>query len=333
MNAAEEDAKFYSHMQQIMLYHQILLRDKVRNELFCAALKRCVTSETRVLDIGSGSGVWAITAAKLGAKKVTAIEGDATMIPVIQNHARENGVADKIEIVHGNSQEINLRHKYEVVVSETIGNQAFEENIIKTMIDARERFLAPGGILIPQKVALVAAPAHLESETETPLGVPLKTEYIKNLALNLNSIVADKSQLRILEKSVKLLEVDLSEIAAEPTFTGLTGNWKLKNISEANVFALWAEAELSDGIVLDTWNTINWSPVVCRFKPYNKKSGELRLDLNLNQKQYHWTVRVPSAPEEKAQSYTPFFAYAKLKFDARLAPKKRKPRKETAPGE
>ncbi len=326
MNVAEEDEQFYARLLHILHYHRILLRDEARNILFYEALKRYVSANTRVLDIGSGSGIWAITAAKLGAKKVTAIEADAVMIPVIQAHARENGVADKIEIIHGNSQEIKLPHKFEIIISETIGNQAFDENIVGTMIDARKRFLARGGVIIPQKLALVAAPAHMKNDSELPLGVPLQTDYIKNLALNLTSIVTDKSALGLLGKAVKLLEVDLREVTEEPNFTNLCGRWNLEEVSKANVVALWAQTELADGINLDTWDTINWSPVVCRFKPFALEAGELQLNLNFNAKQYHWTLRTDG--DEKPQSYTPFFAYAKLKFDSRFTPKKRKSRQQ-----
>jgi SAM-dependent methyltransferase len=325
----EQDDHFYTHVQHALLYHKIMLRDEARNVLFYEALKRYVTSETRVLDIGSGSGVWAITAAKLGARKVTAIESDPVMIPIIQAHVRENGVADKVEIIHGNSYEINLRHKYELIISETIGNQAFDESIVVTMIDARKRFLARDGILIPQKLALVGAPGHFEQETGMPLGVPIKTEYLKNLAFNITSRVVDKNELRILADPVTLLEVDFREITEEPNFQGLIGRWNLEDVSKANVVALWARSELTDGITLDTWKTICWQAVVCPFKAYELKQGELEFHLNFDAKQYHWTARVTSAPEEKPQSYTPFFAYAKLKSASQFAPRRRKVRKKS----
>lgn len=325
-----EDVRFFDHVQKVLLYHQTLLRDEARNVLFYDALKRHVTNETRVLDIGAGSGVWAVAAAQLGAKKVTAIESDSAMISIIQAHARENGVAGKIEIIHGSSLEVNTRHKYEIILSETIGNQAFDENIIVTMIDARKRFLARDGVLIPQTIALAAAPAHLETETESPLGVPLKTGYINNLAVNLASKIADRNQLRILAEAVVLLEVDLRDIAEEPNFQNLIGRWNLKNVSEANVIALWAHSELTDGVRLDAWDTTSWLPTVCRFKSFAQKEGELEFNLNFNAKQHHWTVRLASAPEEKPRSYTPFFAFAKLKSDSQFSPRKRKPRKNPA---
>ncbi|HMS40759.1 MAG TPA: 50S ribosomal protein L11 methyltransferase, partial [Pyrinomonadaceae bacterium] len=65
-NNSDEDTAFYSRIQQTLVYHQGLLRDELRNKLFYESLKSRVTGETKVLDIGAGSGVWAIAAARLG---------------------------------------------------------------------------------------------------------------------------------------------------------------------------------------------------------------------------------------------------------------------------
>jgi precorrin-6B methylase 2 len=322
--AAEKDAQFYQHMQQALLYHQFLLRDEVRNKLFYEALKRTVTSESRVLDIGSGSGVWAIAAAKLGAKSVTAIESNYSMIPMIMAHAAENGVADRIEIISGFSRDIDLKHKYDVIVSETIGNQAFEEDIIGTMVDARERFLAPGGSMIPQKVALMAAPAHLISETETPTGVPITTNYLKNLSLNVTGRLAVKEHLEMLGSPAKLLEVDLRECDAAQNLNGLSAEWDVEDLSRANVIVLSAQSELVDGVVLDTMKTLTWMPVVCRFRPFDTVTGRLIFELSVDEKQYHWTVR---SGEGVTQSYSPIFAYTKIKLDSQRAPSRRRKRK------
>ncbi len=322
---AEKDALFYQHMQEMLRYHQFMLRDEERNKIFYEALERLVTSDTRVLDIGSGSGVWAIAAAKLGAKSVTAIESNTPMIPLIMAHAAENGVSDRIKIVNGLSLDVNLKHKYDLIVSETIGNQAFDENIVPTMVDARQRFLAKGGVLLPQRVALKAAPAHLSDEGRpTPRGVPVSTNYLNGLALNITSKIANKDQLELLDAPAKLLEVDLRSCDAEPNLGGLTAEWAPGDLSKVNVIALWAECELADDIVLDTWHTTNWMPVVCRFKPFDGTSGKLQFTLNIDAQLYHWTVRSDGFA---AQAYTPIFAYTKIKLDSRRAPRQVKPRK------
>ena len=322
--ASGPDPQFYQHMQQLLLYHQSLLRDEERNRLFFKALESVVTSDTRVLDIGSGSGVWAITAAKLGAKSVTAIEENPPLIPVIMAHAAENGVADRIEIINGLSLDAELKHKYDVVVSETIGNQAFDENIIPTMVDARERFLAEGGQLIPQKIALKAAPAHLITETASPQGVALSTSYINNLSFNVSSRALTKDQVELIADPVKLVDVDLRDCTLEQDLSGMVAEWSIDDLSRANVIAIWAECELVDGVVLDTWKTSSWMPVVLRFRPMPEEKGTLRFGLSIDQKLYHWTVGSGSGT---MQAYTPVFAYTKIKLDSLRAPEPIKPRK------
>lgn len=322
--AAEKDEEFYQHMQKSLLYHQVMLRDEARNLPFYEALKRTVTPDSRVLDIGSGSGIWAVTAARLGAKNVTAVEENTAMVPVIMAHARENRVADRIKIVNGNSQEINLKERYDIIVSETIGNEAFEEFIVPTMVDARERFLAPGGVLIPQRVALVGTPIHLASETKMPAGVPITSNYLQNLALNISGKIGNRTLMEPLGEPIKLAEVDLRECDAHPNVSGLSAEWKLNNLSRANAIALSAEAELTDGVVLDTWNTASWMPLVCRFRPFEQKKGWLRFNLSIDSKLYHWTVCTDESP--MPQAYTPVFAYTKLKLDSRFAPRRSRKR-------
>ncbi len=314
---SEKDEQFYHQVQESLVYHQILLRDERRNKLFYKALKSVINSESRVLDIGSGSGVWAIAAARLGAKSVTAIESNQTMLPVIMGHAAENGVSDRVTIINGTSHNVKLKHKFDVIVSETIGNQAFDENIIPTMVDARSRFLAPGGKMIPQKVALMAAPVNVLTEGKTPLGVPIGANYISSMALNLPMKIFNKADLKLLDSPKKLIEVDLRNCDSDQSLADLSASWNLKSLHRANAVALWAECELVDGIVLDVWDTTNWMPIVCRFRSFEEKKGTLNFSLTISGKLYHWKVESAGM----MQAYAPVFAYTKLKFDSMRAPR------------
>jgi hypothetical protein len=82
------------------------------------------------------------------------------LIPVIEALARENGVADRVEAVLGDARQVRLASTFDVVVSEMVGNEAFEEGLRPVLERARRRFLRPGGALIPEWVALVAAPVR-----------------------------------------------------------------------------------------------------------------------------------------------------------------------------
>lgn len=65
------------------------------------ALEECMVPGSTVLDVGTGSGVLAIAAAKLGARSVLAIDADATAVKVAGENIERNGVADRVCVQHG----------------------------------------------------------------------------------------------------------------------------------------------------------------------------------------------------------------------------------------
>lgn len=76
----DAEVRLYDHVNQLLAGHEKLLSDAERNKLLYEALKKHVTSERSVLDIGSGTGIWAVAAATLGAKRVVAIEEEPLLI-------------------------------------------------------------------------------------------------------------------------------------------------------------------------------------------------------------------------------------------------------------
>ena len=123
------EAQVYNHVRQLLNDHEKMLADGARNKAFYQALAERVNSESVVLDIGAGFGIWAITAARLGAKKVVAVESNELLIGVIKKIARECGVGDRVQPVFGYSTQIALAREFDIVVSETIGFDGFDEAI------------------------------------------------------------------------------------------------------------------------------------------------------------------------------------------------------------
>src|SRR5436853_683576 len=111
MKTNEEDNRLYQHTLHVFRMHEPLLNDATRNRAFYASLKKHVAAGATVLDIGSGTGLWAIAAARLGASKVVAIERDSLLIPIIRTLARENQVADKIEVLESDSRQFKTRDR------------------------------------------------------------------------------------------------------------------------------------------------------------------------------------------------------------------------------
>lgn len=301
------------HIHHIFRAHKELLDDAVRNRAFYSALRERVTGDSAVLDIGAGAGIWAIAAAMMGAKRVVAIEKDELLAALIHSLARENRVQDKVEIIKGDSREIKLGKDFDVLISETIGNVGFDEEIVPILIDARKRFLKRGGVLIPGSVALVAAPASLKGQSnKTPSGVPLSSDYFNSLSLNIPVVLGDKSRLKLVSARKEMIRVELATIRKPPALGNLAARWKLKNTNEVNCFAVWAEATLTEGVELATLDTTSWSPIVYLIKPFARAQGELQFKLDLSEQSNYWSASLSNRSGEETQAYSPVLAFASL---------------------
>jgi predicted RNA methylase len=140
--------------------HIKMLNDHARTAFFISALQQTVQPGDVVLDIGTGSGVLAIAAARAGAKKVYAIEA-GRMAEIAEKIVKQTEVAGKIEIIRGWSTNISLPEKADVLVSEIIGDDPLKENILPVFIDARARLLKPGAKIIPHLMKLFVLPVQV----------------------------------------------------------------------------------------------------------------------------------------------------------------------------
>ena len=301
------------HTHHIFRAHQALLEDSLRNRAFYSALRKHIREDSTVLDIGSGTGLWAIAAAKLGAKRVVAIERDGLLAALIRNLVRENEVGNRVEIVQGDSREITLGRNFDVIISETIGNLGFDEQIVPILIDARKRFLKRGGVIIPASVALMAAPAHLRNRSKKTLaGVQLAYSYFDALNLNIPIMLKQRSGLRLASEPRELIRVDFDVIKKPPDLRNLTASWKLSNASDINCIAVWAQATLTEGVELSALDAASWQPIVYMIRPFKKNRGEFEFKLDLSEKSNYWTASLLSKGEPETQSYSPVLAYVAL---------------------
>jgi hypothetical protein len=122
--------------------HIRMLEDAPRTAGFIRAIEAKVRPGDTVVDIGTGTGILAMAAARSGAKHVYAIEAGA-----IAGHAERviaaNGLADRISVLRGWSSTVSLPQRADVLVTETIGSDPLDERILETVADARRRLLTP----------------------------------------------------------------------------------------------------------------------------------------------------------------------------------------------
>lgn len=152
--------------QSVPRWHFDMLRDEARNAAFDAAIRRAVTPGTHVLDIGAGSGLLSLMAARAGAGRVVACEENPAIADVARAIVAANGQADRIRVVTGTSTALDLDSDLEgradVIVSEIVSNNLLAEGVLRTLADAATRLLAPGGQMIPAGGAVMVALAQLD---------------------------------------------------------------------------------------------------------------------------------------------------------------------------
>lgn len=130
--------------------------DPVRMEAYVRALSRAVKPGSVVVDIGAGTGIFSLLAAKAGARRVHAIEPNPA-VWLISDLAAENGVGDRITIHHSTSYEVALDERADLIVSDLRGILPLHAENTAVLRDARERLLAPGGVLLPERDTLHVA--------------------------------------------------------------------------------------------------------------------------------------------------------------------------------
>jgi len=132
-----------------------MINDTARTDTYVEALRQVVEPGSVVVDIGTGTGLFAIKACQFGARKVYAIEV-SNIISLAKQIAVDNHCADKIEFIQELSSKVDLPERVDVVVADLHGSLPMFGNSLKNMTDARKRFLKPGGVMIPAMDSLWA---------------------------------------------------------------------------------------------------------------------------------------------------------------------------------
>jgi type II protein arginine methyltransferase len=148
--------------EMVPFWHIPMLNDTRRNDAFEAAILAAVKDagpRAKVLDIGTGTGLLSMMAARAGAQSVTACE----MVPVIADMARaiiaDNGYGDRVTVHTIASTELkigeHLPERADILVSEILSSDLLTEKVIETFEDAHARLLAPDAIIIPRAASAI----------------------------------------------------------------------------------------------------------------------------------------------------------------------------------
>lgn len=161
MSATEKSALPFTEQHYFSSYdhfgiHEEMLKDTSRTLAYRQAMfkNKDLFKGKIVLDVGCGTGILSMFAAKAGAKHVYSVD----MSNIIEK-AREivslNGFDDKITLLQGKLEDIELPvDKVDIIVSEWMGYFLLYESMLDTVLYARDKYLAEGGLILPDKCSM-----------------------------------------------------------------------------------------------------------------------------------------------------------------------------------
>lgn len=145
----------YSHVG----IHEEMIKDHVRTETYRDAIMKHQNfiSGKVVVDVGCGTGILSLFCALAGAKRVYAV--DASEIAYQANEVvKANNLSDKVIVLHGRIEDVIIEEEVDVIISEWMGYMLFYESMLGSVIIARDRWLKPGGLILPSHATLYMAP-------------------------------------------------------------------------------------------------------------------------------------------------------------------------------
>jgi ubiquinone/menaquinone biosynthesis C-methylase UbiE len=220
-----------------MLHAASLLSHTSRIRKFREAIYRVVKSDDYVIDIGTGSGILAILAAREGAR-VTAIDVNQESLAYARKAAKKNGVEENIEFVHSHFAHFSPEEQADVVMCEMLSSFMLVEQQIAASSYAVENLLKPSGRIIPEEVSIYTGPIQtdilwerFEIEGLTFPRIAQTTEPGQSMDL------ADLSELAVFDLSIpnpnatvdKTLEFMMVQSG---TFHGLVGMFESKLLDD-----------------------------------------------------------------------------------------------------
>ena len=152
-NIAAQQGAYLALSRTVPEWHVPMMNEKNRNQAYFDALKAVIKPDSSVFEIGTGSGLLAMMAAKLGAKQVTTCENVALIAETAQQIIADNNFEKTIKVIAKKSIDINIGAEFEakadILVSEIFSSELLGEHVLPSLEDAKKRLLKPQGKVIP----------------------------------------------------------------------------------------------------------------------------------------------------------------------------------------
>ncbi len=229
-----------------------MVQDDPRHALYDQALRRVVTPGSTVLDIGAGTGLFAMIAARAGAEKVIACERDPAVAEGARAVIEANGYADRVEIIAKSSKEleigVDLEKPADVLLWDNLSNDLVSQNAIETIDDARRRLLRPGAAIIPATCEMRVALAEANPASDLQMGVVDGFDMTPFNRFRPTQVTISRSKFERRSEAVTIYDFDFfSTISPARNLVTVTAKG-----GRVDGVAQWLRFKLADDVFYDT---------------------------------------------------------------------------------
>ncbi|KNC76471.1 hypothetical protein SARC_11030 [Sphaeroforma arctica JP610] len=231
--------------------HEEMLKDEVRTNSYRWAIERNphLFKDKIVLDVGCGTGILSMFAARAGAKHVYGIECSG-IVDVARKIVANNGLEDKVTLIQGKVEEVTLPvEKVDIIISEWMGYALLYESMLDTVIYARDQWLVEGGLVFPDKSTLYMCMIE-DSDYKSQ-----KIDWWKNVYGFDMSIVSEMAMAEPLVDTVDaasivtnhcpLITIDISTVKKEDLAFQVPFKLTATQTDYAHAFVMWFDIEFS----------------------------------------------------------------------------------------
>ncbi|CCE91975.1 protein-arginine omega-N methyltransferase HMT1 TDEL_0D03910 [Torulaspora delbrueckii] len=198
--------------------HEEMLQDSVRTLSYRNAIvqNKHLFKDKIVLDVGCGTGILSMFAAKNGAKHVIGVDM-SSIIEMARKIVDINGFSDKITLLRGKLEDVELPFpKVDIIVSEWMGYFLLYESMLDTVLYARDRYLVEGGLIFPDKCSIHIAgleDAHYKDEKLNYWHDVYGFDYSPFIPLVMEEPIVDTVQSNVVNTTrCQLIEFDLNTV-------------------------------------------------------------------------------------------------------------------------
>ncbi|XP_026816174.1 protein arginine N-methyltransferase 1 [Rhopalosiphum maidis] len=208
--------------------HEEMLKDEVRTLTYRNSMyyNKHLLKGKIVLDIGCGTGILSMFAAKAGAAKVIGVEC-SNIVEYAKQIVADNHLDHIVTIIKGKVEEIELPDgitKVDIIISEWMGYCLFYESMLDTVLYARDKWLKEDGMLFPDRANLFITGIEDRQYKDDKINwwenvYGFNMSAIRNVAIS-EPLVDCVEPKQVVTNSSLLKEVDLYTVKKEDlTFT------------------------------------------------------------------------------------------------------------------